>query len=516
MSLSPLRNVQFTNTSTRKKEVFRTLEPGKVKMYSCGPTVYGEIHIGNLRAALTSDLAYRFLRRAGFEVTYVRNYTDIDDKIIKRAQEEGVPMEVITRRYIEAAEQCYALAGMAEPTRKTRVTDHLPEIIEMIEAILKNGKAYVAGPSGGGPAREGQSSDVYFSIEDFPSYGALSGKSLEDLRAGARVEVNEIKRSPGDFALWKAAKSGEPAWDSPWGKGRPGWHIECSAMACKWLGPRMDLHHGGEDLVFPHHENEIAQSEAATGIAPYVGVWIHNAFLTFSSEKMSKSLGNVVLAKDFLAQFGGEVARMVFLGVHYRSTFDFNPEMVDHAVSTLARLYEAKRAAEELLERKIQTPDPMAEALWGGFFIDCERTRNSMLDHLANDLNTPGAFAELFGLVREWNRILAQGNARNTPAAILAAQEFIKVIEQEAGAVLGVGRMRGEAMLRHLSDIRALRSRNEGKTVLSDVEIEEWIRKRKDARSNKDFKTSDEIRDHLLKNGVEIKDSPSGTTWVRS
>ncbi|NDF14568.1 hypothetical protein EB061_04510, partial [bacterium] len=221
MSLSPLRNVQFTNTSTRKKEVFRTLEPGKVKMYSCGPTVYGDIHIGNLRAALTSDLAYRFLRRAGFEVTYVRNYTDIDDKIIKRAQEEGVPMEVITRRYIEAAEQCYALAGMAEPTRKTRVTDHLPEIIEMIEAILKNGKAYVAGPSGGGPAREGQSSDVYFSIEDFPSYGALSGKSLEDLRAGARVEVNEIKRSPGDFALWKAAKSGEPAWDSPWGKGRP-------------------------------------------------------------------------------------------------------------------------------------------------------------------------------------------------------------------------------------------------------------------------------------------------------
>lgn len=504
-SLASMRPIQFTNTQTLKKEPFQTLEPGKVKMYSCGPTVYGDIHIGNLRAALTSDLVYRFLKRAGFEVTYVRNYTDIDDKIIKRAHDEGVTMEVITRRYTEAAEHCYALAGMAEPTHKTKVTEHLPEIISMIEAILKNGKGYVA-PGG----------DVYFSIESFPAYGALSGKTLEDLRAGARVEVSEIKRSPADFALWKAAKPGEPAWDSPWGRGRPGWHIECSAMACKWLGPKMDLHHGGEDLVFPHHENEIAQSEAATGVHPYVGTWIHNAFLTFSSEKMSKSLGNVVLAKDFLAQYGGEVARMVFLSVHYRSTFDFNPEMVDHAVASLERLYEAKRSAEELLERKIQTPDPMAEALWGGFFIDCERTRHAILDHLANDLNTPGAFAELFGLVREWNRILGQGNARNTPAAILAAQEFVRVIEQETGAVLGVGRMRGESMLRNLSEVRVLRSKNEGKTVLTDSEVEEWLAKRRDARAKQDFKTSDQIRDHLLQNGIEIKDSPSGTTWIRT
>ncbi len=498
------RRIFITNTKTHKKEEFKPLQAGEVKMYSCGPTVYGEIHIGNLRAALTADLFFRFFKKFGFKVNYVRNYTDIDDKIIKKAAEEGVPMEAITKRYIESAEKNYALALMEEPTHKTRVTDHLPEIISMIDSILKNGKAYVTGQH-----------DVYFSIPDFPSYGQLSGKSLEDLMAGARVEVSESKRNAADFALWKSAKPGEPAWDSPWGPGRPGWHIECSAMACKWLGPSMDLHHGGEDLVFPHHENEIAQSEAATGVSPYVKTWVHNAFLTFSSEKMSKSLGNVVLARDFLAQYGGEVARLVFLGVHYRSTFDFGPESVDQAVTHLERIYEAKKLAEEISAKSMLLPDPMAETLWGGFFIDCDRTRNAILDHYANDLNTPGAISEFFGLVREWNRIVAQGNAKNTPTAILAAKELIRILEQEIGSVIGVGRMRSETMLAHLSAIRALRSKNEGKTVLSEAEIAEWLQKRSDARAQRDFKRSDEIRDHLLSLGVEIKDSPQGTTWTR-
>jgi cysteinyl-tRNA synthetase len=344
------KKIYLTNTRTHKKEEFRTLTPGEVKMYSCGPTVYGEIHIGNLRAGLTADLFYRLFKRFGYKVNYVRNYTDIDDKIIKRAKEEGVDMGVITRKYIEAAEKNYALAKMEEPTRKTLVTDHVPEIIAMIESILKNDKGYVTA--------EG---DVYFSIDSFPQYGALSGKTLEDLKAGARVEVNETKRNAGDFALWKRAKPGEPSWDSPWGAGRPGWHIECSAMACKWLGPRMDLHHGGEDLVFPHHENEIAQSEAATGIAPYVGTWVHNAFLTFSSEKMSKSLGNIVNAIDFLSQYGGEVARMAFLSVHYRSPFDFSPETVDSAITSLERIYESKLSAEKLVNQKMTHVDPVAE-----------------------------------------------------------------------------------------------------------------------------------------------------------
>jgi cysteinyl-tRNA synthetase len=498
------RRIFITNTKTHKKEEFKPLQAGEVKMYSCGPTVYGEIHIGNLRAALTADLFFRFFKKFGFKVNYVRNYTDIDDKIIKKAAEEGVPLEVVTKRYIEAAEKNYALALMEEPTHKTLVTDHLPEIISMIESILKNGKAYVT-----------DQHDVYFSIPEFPSYGQLSGKSLDDLMAGARVEVSESKRNAADFALWKSATPGEPAWDSPWGPGRPGWHIECSAMACKWLGPSMDLHHGGEDLVFPHHENEIAQSEAATGVSPYVKTWVHNAFLTFSSEKMSKSLGNVVLARDFLAQYGGEVARLVFLGVHYRSTFDFGPESVDQAVTHLERIYEAKKLAEEIAAKSMLLPDPMAETLWGGFFIDCDRTRNAILDHYANDLNTPGAISEFFGLVREWNRIVAHGNAKNTPAAILAAKELIRILEQEIGSVIGVGRMRSETMLAHLSAIRALRSKNEGKTVLSEAEIAEWLQKRSDARAQRDFKRSDEIRDHLLSLGVEIKDSPQGTTWTR-
>ncbi len=477
---------------------------GEVKMYSCGPTVYGPIHIGNLRAALTADLFYRFFKRFGFKVTYVRNYTDIDDKIINKAKEAGISCDALTEKYIQVAEQDYALALMEEPTHKTKVTDHLPEIISMIEAIIKNGKAYVT-----------EEGDVFFSIESFPAYGSLSGKSLEDLQAGARVEVNLDKRNPMDFALWKSAKPGEPAWDSPWGKGRPGWHIECSAMACKWLGPQMDLHHGGEDLVFPHHENEIAQSEAATGKGPYVNYWVHNAFLTFSSEKMSKSLGNVVNARDFLAQYGGELARMIFLGVHYRSMFDFSAETVDQAITSLERLYEAKKTAEAIRDKKILVPDMRAEQVWGGFLIDCDRARDAILDHYANDLNTAGALSEMFTLTREFNRALTHPNAANTPAAILAAGEFIRVLETEIGSVIGVGRMRAESMLEHLAKVRMLRSQNEGKQVLEADEIESLIRERKESRTAKNFKRSDEIRDHLLANGVEIKDSPDGTTWTR-
>ena len=498
------KKIFITNTRTRQKEEFKTLVPGEVKMYSCGPTVYGDLHIGNLRAALTADLFFRFFRYFGYQVTYIRNYTDIDDKIIKRAREEGVSMDAITRRYIEAAEKTYALALLEEPTRKTRVTEHLPEIVSMIESILKNGKAYET------PGR-----DVYFSIRDFPSYGSLSGKTLEDLRAGARVEVSESKREAGDFALWKSAKPGEPSWDSPWGKGRPGWHIECSAMACKWLGPKMDLHHGGEDLIFPHHENEIAQSEAATGETPYCGTWVHNAFLTFSSEKMSKSLGNVVNAIDFLSEYGGEMARMIFLGVHYRSPFDFNPEVVDQAATHLERIYVAKKGATAIAEKKISVPDPMAESAWGSFFIDADRAKAAIEDHYANDLNTPGAISELFTLIREWNRLLALPNASNTPAAILAARQLIRILEVDIGSVIGIGRMGADSMLSHLSSIREKRARNEGRSVLGDAEIEELLVQRKEARQSKNFKRSDEIRDLLLSSGVEIKDSPSGTTWVR-
>jgi len=326
-------------------------------MYSCGPTVYGFIHIGNLRAALTADLFYRLFKRFGYDVTYVRNFTDVDDKIIKRANEEKVTSDDVTRKYIPEAEKDYALAGLMEPTHKTKVTEHMPEIITMVGKIIENGKAYTADdPEGFDPTAK----EVFFSIDAFPTYGQLSGKKLEDLRAGERVEVNTKKKNPADFSLWKPAKAGEPSWDSPWGKGRPGWHIECSAMACKWLGEQMDLHHGGEDLIFPHHENEIAQSEAATGTHPYVNYWVHNAFLNFDGEKMSKSLGNIVSARDFLSQYGGEVTRMLFLNVHYRSPFDINPVMMDQAITNLERLYEAKKKAEEKVSEQAEaSPEPL-------------------------------------------------------------------------------------------------------------------------------------------------------------
>ncbi|MBS1958694.1 MAG: cysteine--tRNA ligase [Bdellovibrionales bacterium] len=497
------RTIHLTNTKSHKKEVFTPLEPGKVKMYSCGPTVYGPIHIGNLRAGLTADLFYRFFKKFGFEVTYVRNYTDLDDKIIKRALEEKVDCEVITKRYTELVERDYAMAGMQEPTHKTKVTEHLPEINAMIGKIIEKGCGYVT-----------DDGEVFFEISKFKPYGALSGKPLEDLQAGARVEVNPNKRNPMDFTLWKPAKPGEPTWDSPWSKGRPGWHIECSAMACKWLGPSMDLHHGGEDLIFPHHENEIAQSEAATG-EPFVKYWVHNAFLMFSSEKMSKSLGNVVSAHDFLSQYGGEVARAIFLGVHYRSTFDFNPATVDQALTNLERMYEAKKTAEEIREKKMAVPDLKAEQVWGGFMIDCDRARNAIQDHYANDLNTAGALSEIFTLVREWNRCIKEPNAVNTPTAIIAANEFIKVMEEEIGSVIGIGRAAAPAMLAKLQAIRALRQKNEGGTVLSDAEIQTLLDERKASRAAKNFKRGDEIRDQLAAAGIEIKDSPAGTTFAR-
>lgn len=502
----------LTHSKSRKKERFHPLVPGKVSMYSCGPTVYGFIHIGNLRAALTADLFYRFFKRFGYEVTYVRNYTDVDDKIIKRARDENTTCDGITRKYISEVEKDYALAGLEEPTHKTLVTEHMPEIIQMVDDIIRNGKAYAVRDSEG---LDPNAQEVFFSIESFPEYGKLSGKSLEDLRAGERVDINTHKRKPGDFSLWKPAKAGEPSWDSPWGKGRPGWHIECSAMACKWLGPQMDIHHGGEDLMFPHHENEIAQSEAATGKHPYVGTWVHNAFLNFDGEKMSKSLGNVVSARDFLAQYGGELARMIFLGVHYRSPFDFNSTLLDQSVVNLERLYDAKKKAEEIRSKKMLLADPKAEQVWGSFLIDCERTRTAIIDHYANDLNTPGAFSEIFTLVREWNRCCSEPNAMNTPAAIIAASEFIRVIEEEIGSVIGVGRLSADRALQQLQEVRLKRAQNEGKAVLSDAEIESLIAERREARTQKNFKRSDEIRDELLSKGVEIKDSPQGTTWLR-
>lgn len=503
-----LPEVKVTNSLGGKKETLVPKEPGKITMYSCGPTVYGPIHVGNLRAATTSDLIFRTLQKLGYDVTYVRNYTDVDDKIIDEAKKQGMTPEDLAKKYTQAVERDYAAAGLLEPTHKTTVTGHIKEIITLIENILKNGKGYTVDEGNG-------RQEVFFSIKDFPTYGKLSRKNLDDLIAGARVEVNAKKKNAADFSLWKPAKPGEPYWDSPWGPGRPGWHIECSAMASKWLGDQIDLHHGGTDLIFPHHENEIAQSEAASGKAPYVKYWAHNAMLNINSEKMSKSLGNFVTAHDFLAMFGGEVTRMMFIATHYRSIADFGEEAVEGALSGLQRLYEAKLKAESLTKLRAASPHSRAEALWGEFMMDCQKARTEIAENMANDFNSPGAIAVLFTLIRAFNRVTSETGAEVTPSAVLGSQELIRIIEDEIGGFLGVGRKSAQAGLDSIGEIRSKRYAESAPAgaKLSKDEIERMIQARADAKKSKNFAEADRIRKELTDKGVAIKDSPTGTTW---
>ncbi len=496
---SLLRPIQLTNTLSGKKESLETQQAGKLTFYSCGPTVYGLIHVGNLRGGLVADMFYRYFCRVGYDVVYVRNYTDVDDKIILRSKEEGMTPEELAKKYTLEVEKDFAVAGMVQPTHKTTVTTHMAEIILLIQRIIAEGKAYVV-----------EGGEVLFSIENFPSYGKLSHKKKDDLIAGIRVEINTKKKNPLDFALWKPAKIGEPFWDSPWGKGRPGWHIECSAMATKWLGDCIDIHHGGEDLIFPHHENEIAQTEAATGKAPFVKYWLHHAFLTLSKEKMSKSLGNVFTAREFLTQFSGEIARYMLLSVHYRSMIDFGPATIEQALHALQRLYEAKARAIQLRKQTRSRADLRAESLWGSFLASCESAQNEIDEHFANDFNTPGVLAALFSLIREFNRVLAEPLAQATPASVLGGQELIRVMEETVGGILAIGRSDPEKVL---EDLVRIRSEGSGKTRPQEDEILSAIEARAQARKLKDFALADQIRREFELKGVFIKDTPSGTSW---
>jgi cysteinyl-tRNA synthetase len=441
------------------------------------------------------------IRKLGYDVQYVRNYTDIDDKIIQKALSENKTSEEISKQYIKEAEQDYRIAGMAEPTYKTLVSEHLPEIIDMIQNILDHKKAYVA-----------DDGEVLFSVRDFESYGKLSGRKLDDLDAGSRVEISHKKRDPLDFTLWKPAKPQEPSWQSPWGLGRPGWHIECSAMASKWLGNQIDLHHGARDLIFPHHENEIAQSEAGTGCVPFVSYWIHSGFLNMGSEKMSKSLGNITSARDFLTQYGGEFTRYLMLSVHYRAELEFNQEALDQTSAGLHRIYEAKKKALALKNLKTTFPDMRAEQLWGEFVQDVEKSKTAVMEHLANDFNTSGVLGELFTLIRHFNRLCSEPRGEQTSAVVLGAEALIRFLEDEVGAILGIGRLSPESVLEDLVRIRNLTA-DTSKEVMTQEKIEALILERLEARKNKNFAESDRIRDELLKAGVAIKDTPQGTTW---
>jgi cysteinyl-tRNA synthetase len=458
--------LQIYNSLTRKKEVFTPIDPGKVRMYVCGMTVYDLCHLGHARVLVVFDMVYRYLRHIGLDVTYVRNITDIDDKIIRRADENGETVGALTERFIAAMHEDAAVLGILPPDEEPRATAHMAEILAMIEALIAKGHAYVA-----------DNGDVYYSVASFPGYGKLSGKDPQDLRAGARVEVGEAKRDPLDFALWKAAKPGEPAWDSPWGPGRPGWHIECSAMSTGCLGNHFDIHGGGADLQFPHHENEIAQSEGATA-EPFVNVWMHNGFVRVNEEKMSKSLGNFFTVREILARYQPEEIRYFILGSHYRSPLNYDDAHLDQARAGLTRLYTALRGL------------PEAEPAGG----DAYRARfDAAMD---DDFNTPDALAVLFDLARDSNRL----RDHDLSAAAALGAEL-----RALGGVLGLLGQYAETYLQA----------GAGAAVIADVEIDALIQRRTDARKAKDFAEADRIRDQLQEAGILLEDGAGGTTWRR-
>ena len=487
--------LRIYNTLTSAKEEFIPLQPGRVSMYVCGVTVYDNCHIGHARANVAFDVVFRYLRHAGYDVTYVRNYTDIDDKIINRANMDGVPYNVISERYIKAFDEDMARLNLALPTHQPKATEYVDEIIALVEKLIELGAAY---PADG---------DVYFAVEKFDDYLKLSKRNLEDMQAGARVDVDERKRHPMDFALWKAAKPGEPYWSSPWGNGRPGWHIECSAMSMKLLGDTFDIHGGGKDLVFPHHENEIAQSEAASG-KPFVRYWMHNGFVNINSEKMSKSLGNFFTIREILERYDSEVLRFFLLSAHYRSPIDFSDQNLADAESGLDRIYSALAGMEDILAKSADAVP--AESSQGSEAVKeltekISRLHARFCEAMDDDFNTALAIAHIFDLVRSLNRVLADKNSENIPLTALFRQ-----IKYELATIADVLGVLNTAPADYLARLKGRKSATLNVAV---EEIEKLVAERTAARKARDFKRSDEIRTHLLELGIELLDGPSGTEW---
>jgi cysteinyl-tRNA synthetase len=484
------------NTLTGEKETFVPLVPGKAGMYVCGVTVYDYCHIGHARANVVFDVIFRYLTYAGYDVTYVRNYTDIDDKIINRANQEGVDYRTIADRFIRAFDEDMERLGLEKPTVEPKATDHIDGIIGIIETLIAKGHAYQS---------EG---DVYYAVETFPEYLKLSGRNLEEMLAGARVEIGEKKRNPMDFALWKGSKPGEPFWVSPWGEGRPGWHIECSAMSMEFLGTTFDFHGGGKDLVFPHHENEIAQSEAANG-CQFVHYWLHNGFVNINSEKMSKSLGNFFTIRTVLEKYDPETLRFFILSAHYRSPIDFSDQNLDDAQSGLERIYSCLAAMDEILNAKPASGDlPAPESLPEAGLELRERIEQTIVrfvEAMDDDFNTALALGVLFETVRATNRFLAE--SKESGPLVVALLTHARNLFTETGSVLGLF---GNDPARWLDGIRASKA---GQMDITPEEIERLIAERAEARRAKDFRRGDEIRNLLLERGVQLLDSAQGTTW---
>ena len=479
------------NTMTKKKEEFVPLQKGKIGMYACGVTVYDLCHIGHARSAVVFDVIYRYLQYKGYEVTYVRNFTDVDDKIIKRAQEEGVSTDEIASRYIAEFYADMGALGLKEPTIEPKATEHIDAMIELVQRLIKKDHAYEV---------EG---DVYFAVESFSEYGKLSKRTLEEMQAGARVEVDEKKRNPLDFALWKATKQGEPSWESPWGKGRPGWHIECSAMSQKYLGDTLDIHGGGKDLIFPHHENEIAQAEGATG-NPFVRYWLHNGFVNIDKEKMSKSLGNFLTIKEILKEYHPEVVRLFLLSRHYRSPVDYSTQGIEEAHRNLERFYQTLAGIDEVIGQ-----EKAGESVPEGFspeemavYRRAEEFTTHFEEAMDDDFNTAVAIAALFELSHDLNRIL-QNPSPHAAQVLLKGREAFAV----AGEVLGIFQEDPRAFL------ETARERKAEKLTLTQGEIEKLITERNEARKNKNWTRADEIRDQFASQGIILEDGPQGTTW---
>jgi cysteinyl-tRNA synthetase len=462
--------VKIFNTLSNEKEEFLPLTPGQVRMYVCGVTVYDSAHLGHCRFLITFDVIYRYFRSLGFEVDYVRNFTDVDDKIIKRAQDERASWELIANRYIDEFNQDATALGLLAPAIEPRATEHIPEMIEIIQRLEQNGHAYRI------------NGDVYYSVLSFLDYGKLSRKDVDELEAGARVEVDERKHSPLDFALWKSSKPGEPTWDSPWGSGRPGWHIECSAMSTKYLGQPFDIHGGGRDLIFPHHENEIAQSEAAAG-RPLARYWLHNGFLNINQEKMSKSLGNFFTIREILADFDAVALRHYFLSSQYRSPMDFSMDGLTEAARATDRIYETIERFDGL-KGSNSTAEPDRALI--------ESFRQEMDD----DFNTPRALALIFDEVRAINRLLDQKKAKG--------------IEQRCAAVRVMCDTLG---LLQPGYFERKKARFLAKSPIKQYEIDDLIRRRDQARQEKNWREADRLRDELSQKGILLEDTPKGTVW---
>ena len=485
--------LRVDNTRSGKKEEFQPLVPGKVGMYVCGVTVYDYCHIGHARANIVFDIVYRYLQYSNYDVTYVRNYTDVDDKIIARANERGITSKALSEEFIDAFDEDMAALGLRKPTHEPKATEHIGQIISLVEGLISKGMAYES------------AGDVYYSVDKFSSYLKLSKRNMEEMQAGARIAPGELKRNPMDFALWKTAKPGEPSWESPWGAGRPGWHIECSAMSSTLLGETFDIHGGGRDLIFPHHENEIAQSEGASG-KPFVKYWLHNGFVNVNQEKMSKSLGNFFTIRDILKSFDPEVVRFFNLTAHYRSPIDFSDQNLEEARVGLTRFYEALAQLDKALAKADKNaeagsvPEALVETVERLVKLE-ERFRSAMDD----DFNTALAIGHMFDAVRAINRILAEeSNLEGQLQAILSKGRSDLL---QLGDVLGLFASDPAAWLSH--------SAEEGlsDSGLNTEDIEALIIERREARANRDFARSDQIRDDLAAKGVLLLDGPEGTTW---